>query len=196
MRGGVAGLVQFWGENQGWRGESRIESGDPAGRKLVIALWAVVHTDVWGQTHWAGDTGGPWWSHGVRNGPSPAEPQLAWFMRDLSRVVGDVLVRAQGSGYIHRRRDARCGAVRSDHEAADVGVHTRLRAVGSGSPCEACGAAGGGGAGQGATGAVAGSGLRRSGRLAGRGSSSADGVPDGVAAGHAASDGWVYLAAA
>ena len=65
---------------------------------------------------------------GAVGGSDSTEGSISvWFVRDLSRVADNVLVQAQGGWYIHRRRDARCGAVRSKHEAADVGVYARLR---------------------------------------------------------------------
>jgi len=70
-----------------------------------MVLGAVAHADVWEQAHyWTGDAGVLRWRSKVTNGLIPTEPQVAWIVRDLSRVVGDVLVRAQGSGHIHRRR--------------------------------------------------------------------------------------------
>jgi hypothetical protein len=75
----------------------------------VIELCAVVHTDVWRNTHWTGDTGGRRRRHGVKKGPFPAGPHLARFVHERSRMVGEVLVRTQRSGYISSRRGDRTG---------------------------------------------------------------------------------------
>ena len=58
----------------------------------------------WVETHPAGRAGVLGWRSKVRKGLIPAELQLAWFVRGLSRVAGPMLVRVQGAGYIRQRR--------------------------------------------------------------------------------------------